>query len=212
MGTVDALNADLLRLVFANLDAPRLALAGCVCRAWHDIAMDDAVWMERCRERLPALAVREGAVRLYRWLDQQEAERATMRDGLDDAQQGREQASRRAARISADLAATELQASAELRMFERRAEEAQALSSAHAMEEVARLEAQLDELSERRANGVEKRMRAEVADIASQLARVECIADAAQRRHEAQLLRLRLENTRLRRELCAARAALRAAA
>ena len=51
-----------------------------------------------------------------------EEQRATMRDGLDDAQQGREQASRRAARISADLAATELQASAELRMFERRAE------------------------------------------------------------------------------------------
>ena len=90
---------------------------------------------ERCRERLPALASREGAVRLYRWLDQQEAEvrsaprrahpplpplmrlhearvllvqRANMRDGLDDAQRGREQASRRAARISADLATAEL--------------------------------------------------------------------------------------------------------
>ena len=49
-------------------------------------------------------------------------QRANMRDGLDDAQRGREQASRRAARISADLATAELQASAELRMFERRAE------------------------------------------------------------------------------------------
>ena len=74
MGSVDALHADLLRLVFANLDAPCLALAGCVCRTWRDTAMDDALWMERCRERLPALASREGAVRLYRWLDQQEAE------------------------------------------------------------------------------------------------------------------------------------------
>ena len=135
MGSVDALHADLLRLVFANLDAPCLALAGCVCRAWRDTAMDDALWMERCRERLPALASREGAVRLYRWLDQQEAEvrsaprrahpplpplmrlhearvllvqRANMRDGLDDARRGREQASRRAARISADLATAEL--------------------------------------------------------------------------------------------------------
>ena len=73
------------------------------------------------------------------------------------------------------------------------------------------LQAQLDEQSATRANGVEQRMRAEVADIASQLARVECIADFEKRRHEAQLARLFLENMRLRRELCAARAAGRAA-
>ncbi len=62
----------------------------------------------------PLMRLREARVLLV--------QRANMRDGLDDAQRGREQASRRAARISADLATAELQASAELRMFERRAE------------------------------------------------------------------------------------------
>ncbi|GAQ81746.1 hypothetical protein KFL_000900010 [Klebsormidium nitens] len=43
-GSAEDLPSDALRTVFGSLDAASLATAGCVCRAWREIADDDTLW------------------------------------------------------------------------------------------------------------------------------------------------------------------------
>lgn len=192
---------DLLRMVLERADPIAVTRAGCTCSRVKEIAMDDRVWMDRCRSRWNKLE-KEGAWKLYRWLSEQEDERDGLREECSEAEMRHQQAARRAARFSSELAKAEQLSDSEMRATRLSAERAESKALAIAMQNLAQMEAAMDEKAVRLANKVEEELRSEAsrraAEMATQLALVECKMEAEGRRLGRQLAQLEKENERLK--------------
>ena len=172
---------DLLRMVLERADPISVLQAGCTCARLKRIAMDDRVWIDRCRLRWAQLS-RDGAWKLYRWLSQQEDERNGLREECSEAQLRHQQAASRAARFSSELALAEQTSDCEMRQMSLAAERAEAKALAVAMADMTQMEAAMDEKAVRLANQVEAEVRSDAsrraAEMAAELARVECKMEA----------------------------------
>ncbi|GLJ32801.1 hypothetical protein SUGI_0660450 [Cryptomeria japonica] len=56
-------NVDAMQEILSHLDADALAMASCVCRRWHQAAIDDSLWEVICTKHWPATAIPFGRIR-----------------------------------------------------------------------------------------------------------------------------------------------------